>query len=261
MIILSDNTATDMLIDLVGIAEVNAVTQSLVPEGFARITTLGDVRRMIYGQLTPTAERLSGPDLLTLRSLRTDEERLQLLSRLTDTPTRKFRVGTLEAAYNGYYAQGANSARLDAYAELLARVADGDALTPRWTGYLLSLMERVSTGTHRIKAGLPEGVRYAHKTGTQRYRICDAGLVRTAAPALAAGGLPDAQQRRVIVVACTRGDVPLERSEAALMQVGAALCRSGLLNTTGVNDAITCHPAAVGSAPAARPAPAALPLR
>lgn len=261
MIVLSDNTASDMLIDLVGIAEVNAVTQSLVPEGFARITSLGEVRRLIYSQLTPNARHLSGPDLLTLRSLRSDDERLQLLARLTDTPTQKFRLASLEAAYTAYYAQGVNSAGLDAYGELLSHIVDGRALTPRWTGYLLSLMERVATGAHRIKGGLPAGVRYAHKTGTQRYRICDAGLVRTASPAASASGLPDAQHRRVIVVACTRGDVPLARSEAALMQVGAALCRSGLLNTSGVNDAITCHQAAGGAAPAAGPAAAALPLR
>ncbi len=34
MIIHSDNTASDMLIDLVGIAEVNAVVESLVPGAF-----------------------------------------------------------------------------------------------------------------------------------------------------------------------------------------------------------------------------------
>ena len=264
MIVLSDNTASDMLIDLVGIAEVNAVTQSLVPEGISDITTLSDVRRMIYGQLTPAAARLSGPDLLALRQLRTDEERLQLLSRLTDTPVRRFKLASLDAAYAAYYAQGANSARLDAYGDLLAKLVEGQALTPRWTAYLVALMERVQTGGRRVKAGLPAGLRFAHKTGTQRYRICDAGLVRTASPAPMAGGLPDAHQRRVLVVACTRGDVPVERSEAALMQVGAALCRSGLLNTSGVTDAITCHQAAIGAAPnagAANPAASAADLR
>ncbi|RZI88985.1 MAG: serine hydrolase, partial [Variovorax sp.] len=249
MMVLSDNTATDMLIDLVGISEVNAVTQSLVPEGFSDITTLSDVRRRIYGQLTPAAARLSGPELLMLRQQRTDEERLQLLSRLTDTPVRRFRLASLDAAYAAYYAQGVNSARLDAYGELLARLVEGQALTPRWTAYLIALMERVQTGTHRLKAGLPGGLRFAHKTGTQRYRICDAGLIRTASPVAPAAGLTDAHQRRVLLVACTRGDVPVERSEAALMQVGAALCRSGLLNTSGVTDAITCHQAAIGAAP------------
>ena len=257
MIVLSDNTASDMLIDLVGVGEVNDVTQSLVPEGFARITTLADVRRMIYGQLTPGASRLSGPDLLALRQLRNDEERLQLLSRLTDTPVRRFRLASLDAAYTAYYAEGANSARLDSYGALLNRLVDGQALTPRWTGYLLALMERVQTGPHRVKAGLPAGLRYAHKTGTQRHRICDAGLIRTASPAAPAAGLPQAHERRVLVVACTRGNVPIERSEAALMQVGAALCRSGLLNTSGVTDAITCHQASIGVAPVAGAAAAA----
>lgn len=257
MMVLSDNTATDMLIDLVGIAEVNDLTQSLVPEGFARITTLGDVRRLIYGQLTAGASRLSGPQLLALRQLRTDDERLRLLSHLTDTPPQRFRLASLDAAYAAYYAEGVNSARLDAYGELLARLVAGEALTPRWTAYLLALMERAQTGTHRVKAGLPAGLRFAHKTGTQRHRICDAGLIRTASPGPAVAGLPQAQQRRVLIVACARGEVPLERSEAALMQVGAALCRSGLLNTSGVTDAITCHQAAISAAPASGAAAAA----
>jgi Beta-lactamase enzyme family len=39
MIIHSDNTASDMLIDLVGTAQVNAVVAGLVPQGFGRITS------------------------------------------------------------------------------------------------------------------------------------------------------------------------------------------------------------------------------
>ena len=42
MIIYSDNTASDMLIDLVGAAEVNATVALLVPQGFGRITSLAE---------------------------------------------------------------------------------------------------------------------------------------------------------------------------------------------------------------------------
>ena len=62
MLIHSDNTASDMLIRLVGIEQVNAVTRELVPEGFGPITTLADVRRLIYGELHPAARTLSGKD-------------------------------------------------------------------------------------------------------------------------------------------------------------------------------------------------------
>jgi beta-lactamase class A len=100
-------------------------------------------------------------------------------------------------------------------------------------------MERVATGTHRLQAGLPHGVRLSHKTGTQRRRVCDAGLLRW---------FDGRRERRALVVACTRDEPSLERAESTLMQVGLALCRSGLM-TLGVTDASSC------------PAPPALPHR
>jgi beta-lactamase class A len=231
MIIHSDNTASDMLIDLVGIAEVNAVVESLVPGRFGRITSLSDVRRAIYGQLTPRAERLEGRDLLALRRQPSDAERLKLLSHLTGTPVAEFRQPSLDAAYAAYYASGLNAAPLEAYGELLEALVDGKALRPTYTGYLLAMMERVVTGKRRIQLGLPKDVRFAQKTGTQRGRICDGGLVRT--PPSASGA------RRLLVVACTRDEPSLERSEMALAQVGAAICRSGLLHE-GVTHASSC---------------------
>jgi len=231
MIIYSDNTATDMLIGLVGLAKVNALVESLVPEGFQRITGLAEIRRRIYGQLVPNADRLAGVDLLLLRSARSDAERLLFLARLVDAPPGQHRLPTVDAAYDAYYAGGLNSGRLDAYGELLALLADGKALTPGYTDYLLELLERVATGTHRLKAGLPPDTRFAHKTGTQRRRVCDAGLVRW---------LEDGRQRRVAIVACTRDARSLDRAESTLMQVGSAVCRSGLL-THGVTDAATCR--------------------
>ena len=242
MIVLSDNAATDVLLDLVGAAEVNGLVESLVPRGFWRITSLAESRRLIYGYLTPNAERLRGQDLLLLHRERSDAERLQLLARLVDTPVARYRLSSLDAAYDAYYASGLNSARLDAYGELLVQLADGRALSPRYTAWLLDLMERVATGPHRLKAGLPDGTRFAHKTGTQRRRACDAGLVRHVLAGV---------ERRVVIVACTRDERVLERSETALMQVGAAVCRSGAL-TEGSTDAVTCR-----TAPTAERLPAA----
>lgn len=231
MIIHSDNTASDMLIDLVGIAEVNALVKSLVVEGFWRITSLAEVRHQVYGGLTTRVHQLSGQDLMRLNRQRVDTDRLQLLSQMVNTPVTSFRLPTLDAAYNAYYATGLNSGRLDAYGELLAKLADGEALNPVHTDYLLTLMERVVTGPNRLKAGLPSGTRFAHKTGTQRRRICDSGLIR-----LSENGL----ERRAVVVACIRDDASVNRSEWALKQVGAAICNSGLL-TPGVTHAPFCR--------------------
>ena len=227
MVIHSDNTASDMLIGLVGLAQVNAVTAEVAPGGFGPITRLAEVRRATYGQLVPAAHRLAGRELLMLRQQRDDSARLQYLARIVQVPVGDFRLATLGEAYDAYYATGLNAGRLDAYGELLAQLADGQLLPPTQTRYLLGLMERVVTGPQRIRAGLPAGARFAHKTGTQRGRFCDAGIVQPA------GGT------RVVVVACTRGELSLVRAERALREVGTALCRSGVL-TQGVPDAPSC---------------------
>lgn len=220
MMTYSDNTASDMLIELVGLDAVNAVVASLSPEGFEPITTLADVRRQVYSQLTPEASRLRGADLLRLRSLPSDSQRLALLAELLQVPQTQFRRPSLESAYAAYYRSGLNSARLDAYGHLLAGLVEGRALGPGQTAWLLALMERTRTGANRIKAGLPPEARFAHKTGTQRKRICDAGVLRSGSATPTAATL---------VVACVRGDASMARAEAALRQVGHALCRSGLL--------------------------------
>ncbi|RYX97500.1 MAG: serine hydrolase [Comamonadaceae bacterium] len=231
MIIYSDNTATDMLIDLVGAAGVNAVVESLVPDRFREITSLSDVRHQIYANLVTDTTALTGHDLILLNRQRVDTERLKLLATMTGTPVERFKLKNLDAAYNAYYASGVNSAPLTAYADLLQLLADGKALTPRYTDYLLKVMERVATGKNRLKAGLPPDMKFAHKTGTQRRRICDAGLLRFA---------EDGRERRAIVVACVRDEPSLVISEHALVQVGAAICKSGLL-TRGNFDAPLCQ--------------------
>lgn len=220
MIIYSDNTASDMLIGLVGLHAVNAVVEQLVPHGIERITTLADVRRHAYGHLTSEAVHLTGQDFLVLKQQRNDAERLQALARLLRVPTASFKVASVADAFEAYYASGLNSGRLDAYAHLLQQLAEGKVLNPGHTAYLLRVMARVQTGTQRIKAGLPANARFAHKTGTQRARTCDSGLITV--PKLG-------RDQRVIVVACTRGEWLVGRSDRALKDVGTAICKSGLL--------------------------------
>jgi len=234
MIIYSDNTASDLLIGTVGIGAVNRTLRSLVPAGFGRITLLGDVRRQIYGELNPAARKLAGRDWLQLHAQPSDAARLLLFSQLADVPPASFHEVSLDAAYDRYYAGTDNTGRLDAYGELLAALAEGRALGPASTDYLLGLMQRIATGRHRVGAGLPPTVDFAHKTGTQRRRFCDSGIVSVPRDQ----GSP----QRVLLVACARQDASLARSERALMQIGEAVCRSGLI-TKGVTDAPTCHSA------------------
>ncbi|MCW3059356.1 MAG: serine hydrolase [Capsulimonas sp.] len=50
--------------------------------------------------------------------------------------------------------------------QFLVQLKRGKLLSPASTAMLLGDMEAVRTGVHRLKAGLPAGVRLAHKTGT-----------------------------------------------------------------------------------------------
>lgn len=234
MLIYSDNTASDMLIGLVGIRAVNALVEQLVPRGFERITSLADVRRHAYGQLTPQASHLSGHDFLVIKQQRSDAERMQVLARLLHVPASSFLLPSVGEAFEAYYAGGLNSGRLDAYADLLELLVNGKIVNPEHTRYLLAVMERVQTGVYRVQAGLPKAARFAHKTGTQRARTCDSGLVTV--PRLG-------RDRRVIVVACTRGELSSARSDRALRDVGAALCQSGLLTDGRTHDP-ECPPVA-----------------
>jgi len=232
MIIYSDNTASDLLIGLAGIDAVNGVVKSLVPQGFGPITRLADVRHAVYGGLAPEAAQLGGRTWLQLHALPTDAARLRQFSMLTGVPATSFRLPTLDAAYDRYYGSGLNSARLQSYADLLQALVEGRALDGASTQYLLGLMQRVATGRHRVTDGLPPTVTFAHKTGTQRRRICDSGIVSV--------GRENAGPQRVLLVACAREEPSLPRAERALSQVADALCRSGLI-TKGVPDAPTCQ--------------------
>jgi len=229
MIIYSDNTASDMLIGLVGLRAVNALVQELVPQGMERITTLADVRRHAYGHLTTEAAHLSGHDFFVIRKQRTDADRLQALAMLLGVPSTSFQMPSVGDAFEAYYASGLNSGRLDAYGHLLQQLAEGKVLNAGHTAYLLRVMERVQTGKKRISAGLPANVRFAHKTGTQRARTCDSGLIRL--PRLG-------RDHRVVVVACTRGELLSGRSDRALKDVGTAICKSGLLTDGRTHDPI-----------------------
>lgn len=243
MIIFSDNTASDMLIGLVGIRTVNALVDQLLPHGgLKRITTLADVRRHAYGYLTPESAHLTGQDFLVLKKQRNDAERLQTLARLVRVPAASLQRASVADAFEDYYASGLNAGRLNAYADLLQQLVDGRVLNAAHTSYLLRVMERVQTGPQRIKAGLPPFARFAHKTGTQRARTCDAGLITV--PRLG-------RDKRVIVVACTRGELLSARSDRALKDVGAAICKSGLLTDGRPHDPLCT--------PAAHPVPRAVP--
>lgn len=91
-----------------------------------------------------------------------------------------------------------------AMVSLLAAIDRGGALAPQSRAVLLDTMTRTSTGKNRMRAGLPEGTLFAHKTGTLRGVTADVGIIRLsdgrhlALAVFTAGSEPHASQAALI---------------------------------------------------------------
>ncbi|WP_111412270.1 serine hydrolase [Billgrantia lactosivorans] len=219
MLIVSDNTASDMLIRRVGLDAVNDRVRRLAPSGgVGPITTLVDVRRHAYSHLHPAAFDMSGMDFIELRKHQGERARLAWFRRRLDLNSQELLSPSIDEAFRRYYATDLNSGRLDAYAELLAALAQGRALGPDATAELLAVMSRTTSGARRLKAGFGGEVRFAHKTGTQHRLACDAGIATRGA---------GAEARRLVIVACVRGELDLGRNEQMLAAVGRAVREAG----------------------------------
>lgn len=223
MITVSDNTASDMLIHRVGLEAVNRRAQALVAAGGGDASTLGPITRLVgvrqgvYAQMHPEARALTGRDFIALRQHRVADRPGALARRLGVSPS-SFDVPDYDSAFDAYEANGENSAPLRTYGDLLAGLRQEARFAP-----VLSLMQHTTSGEGRLKAGLAlsaGAARFAHKTGTQHRRTCDAGIVTRGTAESA---------RDVVVVACSRGPVARGPHENALARVGEALRRSGAL--------------------------------
>jgi beta-lactamase class A len=83
---------------------------------------------------------------------------------------------TRKAAMDNYLANPVDGASPSAIARALTRLARGTLLSPQSTDYILDVMSRTHSGPKRLKAGLPSGWKFLHKTGTgQDYKGMTAG--------------------------------------------------------------------------------------
>lgn len=101
----------------------------------------------------------------------------------------------------------------DGMASLLEKIARGTALKPASTELLLDILSRCKTGEARLRGLLPAGTPVAHKTGTIGGTTNDVGIVT----------LPD-QAGRVVVAAFVKAsdkDVPVR--ERAIAEVARAV--------------------------------------
>ena len=217
MLIESDNAATDILIRELGLTSVNQNLQNLVPWGFGPITSLLDVRKLAYGELHPSILTLSNLDFIEVKKSRSSKEKLKTLSKLTKTPIDQFKLTNINIAFENYYRKGFNTGSIAAYSKLLAMVAKDELPKPNNMPPLIEIMSESHTGKRRIISGLPKDFRFAHKTGTQRNRVCDLGVAY----------LPN-QQNHVIIAACAKNFKHRRDAEKLLKNIGKSVSQSGV---------------------------------
>ena len=214
----SDSTATDMLIRRIGVDALNQRIQDWVGDGFGPLTTILQVRYDAYGRLHPKVADLTNMDMVRLKNAAAGRERLQALAVRVGVPASAFALDSIEAAFEEYYASGSNSATLRAFGTLLQRLVEGELLSPEHTRLLLGHMREITTGDRRIRAGLPDAVEFAQKTGTQVERACNVGVVHPRQP-----------RHALVVAACMEQFGELANAEEAFRQLGEALAASGAL--------------------------------
>lgn len=220
MIIWSDNMATDILLRVVGLDQVNKLVKELSPREFSEITSLKDVRRHIFSEFHTRAFELPGKSFMELRQIRSSKDKIAKFASLLQIDQKQMKLKSLDQAYKAYYQKGLNSATPRSYSKVLEAVWDGKLLSPTSREYLMRTMLNTQTGKKRIKAGLKKPWVFAHKTGTQHKRICDVGYIWD----------PNDRSRKPIIVISFVRDIAKARTSAKVMEkVAKIISDSGVL--------------------------------
>jgi beta-lactamase class A len=214
----SDSTATDMLIRLIGEEAFNEQVRAMIPEGFGQITTILQVRYDAYGEIHPGVRTLTNRDFIELKTASDPQARYQLVIKKLAIEANSAAVQSSDEAFERYYTKGINSANLEAFGLMLELLHRGELLNDENTRKLIELMESITTGDRRIKAGLSEGARFAQKTGTQLARSCNVGILN-----------PHLKTEAVVVAACAENYAGLAEAEQAFEALGAAFTDAGLV--------------------------------
>jgi len=154
MMILSDNTATDLVVEKVGMDRVNANLRRL---GLEKTTLVADCRDILF-------------DLLGLDDLPDEEKTLAL-----------FQAKVKGATSGGTWSLGVEDNDVttsDEMLRLLEMVVEGEAGSRESCDEILYIMSRCQTGSNRVPKYLPrEDVELARKTGSLPGVRNDVGLV------------------------------------------------------------------------------------
>jgi beta-lactamase class A len=194
MLLISDNSATDLLLRLAGGPE--AVT--------ARMRALG-IRDMEIHR--PTINLIADAEGYNLPP--ETEWKPELFKKLYEATTPESR----KAAAAKFEADSRDTTTPETMAVLLERIYRGDLLKRESGALLLDIMERCRTGEARLKGILPAETTVAHKTGTIGGITNDVGIIT----------LPDDAGHIVIAVFVNSSEKGIPERERAIAQIARAV--------------------------------------
>ncbi len=194
MLLISDNSATDMVLDAAGGSD--AVTGRMRELGLAGI----DVNRPTLNLILDWVGVPARPE-----------------SELHPTVYREmFQAVDEDArarAAAAFDADPRDTATPEDMARLLARLWRGELLSEENSGLLLDIMRRSTTGANRIKGLLAPDTEVAHKTGTIGGTTNDVGIIT----------LPDEAGHVVTVLFVKESTLPVAERERAIAHIARAI--------------------------------------
>jgi beta-lactamase class A len=216
----SDSSATDMLFRLLGEEEFNRhIKEQIEPVGINRITTIMQVRYDAYSEIHENVKNLSNMDIIRINSGSTLTDRYNTLIQKLDVDDSQLKASSIEEAFERYYAREINSGKLQSMGSILEKLHQQELLNREHTEFLIGIMENITTGDERIKAGLPPNTRFAHKTGTQIRRACDIGMI-----------YPSKQEEPLIMAVCMKDYDRIDRAEQVFEELGHVVSEIFLRN-------------------------------
>ncbi len=145
-ILKSDNTANDKLANLIG-----------GPDAVRRMLAAKNLSGIRFGP----GERKMQSDIAGFpwsQSYGPGNKWFEARANISDSTRR--------SAMNRYLADPVDGATPSGLTQGLSRLARGELLSASSTRHLLDLMARVTSGPNRLRAGVPSGWDFGHKTGT-----------------------------------------------------------------------------------------------
>lgn len=158
MLLISDNSATDVCLRVAGGAE--AVTARMRSLGIEGINVSGSTAQMIaswVGVQLPPEDQLTPQTFDNLYAMTTPASRAEA--------EKKFNVSPRDTSTP------------DGMADLLVKIHRKELLKPETAELLLDIMRRCRTGEARLKGVLPADTVVAHKTGTIGGTTNDVGII------------------------------------------------------------------------------------